>query len=91
MTEKALEKIENILTETGRHSWIAGENAKEILKSLKELNYYQIEPDAELPDSPWAKQADNGDMHAQSRTSGYYCCQQDMLKANFRKVKGEIK
>jgi len=36
--------------------------------------------DQRLLDSPFAKAADKGDMHAQSKTSGYYCSQNDMLK-----------
>ena len=35
--------------------------------------------DQSLPDSPFAKASDAGDIHAHSRISGYYCCQQDML------------
>ena len=31
------------------------------------------------PQNPYAEAADRGDMHAQSRCSGYYCAQDDML------------
>lgn len=36
--------------------------------------------DQRLPENPFAKAADEGDMYAQSRCSGYYCSQDDMLK-----------
>jgi len=42
--------------------------------------------DQTLPENPFAKIADTGDMHAQSRCSGYYCAQIDMGTAGFKKV-----
>jgi len=44
--------------------------------------------DQTLPENPFAKIADTGDMHAQSRCSGYYCAQIDMGTAGFKKVIG---
>ena len=40
----------------------------------------------ELPDSPWATNADNGFAEEMLLTRGYYCAQQDMLKAGYRKL-----
>jgi len=39
------------------------------------------------PQNPYAEAADRGDMHAQSRCSGYYCAQDDMLKEGWVKCK----
>lgn len=59
--------------------------ADQILTKFK--NYVELAPDQSLPDSPFVEGAGGVDTHAQSRTSGYYCCQQDMLKDGWKKVK----
>ena len=66
------------------------QRAEQIL-SIKGI---RIEADnQDKPQNPYAEAADRGDMHAQSRCSGYYCAQDDMLTPKdgdvWRKVKEE--
>jgi len=66
-------------------NWYLSE-ADQIHKLYKEAGYVKLAEDQSLLDSPWAKEADAGDMYAQSRTSGYYCAQDDMFGQGWRKV-----
>ena len=48
--------------------------------NLLSIKGIRIEADnQDKPQNPYAEAADRGDMHAQSRCSGYYCAQDDML------------
>jgi len=59
------------------------QRAEQIL-SIKGI---RIEADnQDKPQNPYAEAADRGDMHAQSRCSGYYCAQDDMLTPKDGKV-----
>ena len=76
------------LSEAWKEQFRAG--ATQIL-SIKGI---RIEADnQDKPQNPYAEAADRGDMHAQSRCSGYYCAQDDMLTPKdgdvWRKVKEE--
>ncbi len=47
-------------------------------------------PDQTPPENPFAEGADKGDMHAQSRCSGYYCSQDDMVKVGWVRVLPQV-
>ncbi len=92
MDKEAYQKIKELITtymlgnagETqSRSAW--DQLPRNILKSLKELNYYQIEPDAELPERVQWATIDN--IEVKGASSIYKVAQQDMFKANWRKVK----
>ena len=62
------------LTEAQREKF--RKDAEQIL-SIKGI---RLEADnQDKPQNPYAEAADRGDMQAQSRCSGYYCAQDDML------------
>jgi len=83
---------EKIAIMIGRKTWqgeralSSDELASQIFTLIKEAGYVKLAEDQSLLDSPWAKEADAGDMYAQSRTSGYYCAQDDMFGQGWRKV-----
>ena len=56
-------------------------------KVLKDKRVRLEADNQDKPQNPYAEAADRGDMHAQSRCSGYYCAQDDMLKDGWVKVK----
>ena len=55
-------------------------NKEKFLGKVLSIKGIRIEADnQDKPQNPYAEAADRGDMYAQSRCSGYYCAQDDML------------
>ena len=61
--------------------------ATKLATEILSIKGIRLEADnQDKPQNPYAEAADRGDMHAQSRCSGYYCAQDDMLTPKDGKV-----
>jgi len=97
--ERIREEIENTIN---KYACGAGSDDEDSINQWYEdyeteilsIKGIRIEADnQDKPQNPYAEAADRGDMHAQSRCSGYYCAQDDMLtpKDGYVWVKCKVK